>query len=60
MLITNDVALITFVPLSLIIAQKSDFNPVKTIIFQTLAANIGSSLTPMGNPQNLFLFNFFK
>lgn len=60
MFITNDVSLITFVPLTLIIAKKSDFNPVKTIIFQTLAANIGSSLTPMGNPQNLFLFNYFK
>jgi Na+/H+ antiporter NhaD/arsenite permease-like protein len=30
------------------------------IIFQTLAANIGSSLTPMGNPQNLFLFTFYN
>lgn len=59
MFITNDVALITFVPLTLIIAKKAKFNPIKTIILETLAANIGSSLTPMGNPQNLYLFSFY-
>ncbi|HEY5588284.1 MAG TPA: SLC13 family permease [Candidatus Paceibacterota bacterium] len=60
MLITNDVALITFVPLTMIIAKKAKFNPIKTVIFETLAVNIGSSLTPMGNPQNLYLFSFFN
>lgn len=59
MLITNDVALLTFVPLALIIGKKSDIPMAKTIIFQTLAANIGSSLTPMGNPQNLFIFSHY-
>jgi len=59
MLVTNDVALLTFVPLTLKISRKTDFNPLKLIIFQTLAANIGSSLTPMGNPQNLFLFTHY-
>lgn len=60
MFITNDVALITFVPLSLIIAKKAKINPMEIVIFQTLAANIGSSLTPMGNPQNLFLYSKFS
>lgn len=60
MLITNDVALITFVPLALIIGNRAKFNVMNTVIFQTLAANIGSSLTPMGNPQNLFLFSFYS
>ncbi|KOA18519.1 inner membrane protein YbiR [Clostridium homopropionicum DSM 5847] len=60
MLITNDVALITFVPITLIIGIRAKFNVADTIIFQTLAANIGSSLTPMGNPQNLFLFSFYN
>lgn len=59
MLITNDVALLTFVPLTLIISKKSDIPMTETIIFQTLAANIGSSLTPMGNPQNLFIFSHY-
>lgn len=60
MFITNDVALITFVPLTLIIAKKACFDPMKIIILETLAANIGSSLTPMGNPQNLYLYSFFN
>lgn len=60
MFITNDVALITFVPLTMIIAKKANFDPMKIVILETLAVNIGSSLTPMGNPQNLYLFSFFN
>lgn len=60
MIVTNDVALITFVPLTLIIGKKIKINPFKIVIFQTLAANLGSSLTPMGNPQNLFIYSFFN
>lgn len=60
MFITNDVALITFVPLTMIIAKKANFDPIKIVILETLAVNIGSSLTPMGNPQNLYLFSFFN
>ena len=59
MLVTNDVALITFVPLTLIISKKANINMIETIILQTVAANIGSSLTPMGNPQNLYIFSFY-
>ncbi|MDF2883328.1 MAG: Citrate transporter [Clostridiaceae bacterium] len=60
MLITNDVALLTFVPLSIFTFKKAKVDSMKTIIIQTLAANIGSSLTPMGNPQNLFLFTQYN
>jgi Na+/H+ antiporter NhaD/arsenite permease-like protein len=56
MLVTNDVALITFVPLTLIIGREAGLDVGKIIIWQTLAANLGSMLTPMGNPQNLFLY----
>lgn len=59
MFVTNDVALITFVPLTLIISKKTNINMMDTIILQTIAANIGSSLTPMGNPQNLFLYSHY-
>ncbi|MGE4213455.1 MAG: SLC13 family permease [Anaerotignaceae bacterium] len=61
MLITNDVALITFVPLA--IAVLSEIAPKKLIfvvVMQTVAANLGSMLTPMGNPQNLFLTSFYN
>ncbi|MGE5629937.1 MAG: SLC13 family permease, partial [Caulobacteraceae bacterium] len=57
MLVTNDISLITLVPLALIIGRKSNINMTATVILQTLAANIGSSLTPMGNPQNLFIYS---
>lgn len=60
MFITNDVALITFVPLTLIIGKKTGNSMLETVILQTLAANIGSSLTPMGNPQNLFIYTYYR
>ncbi|WP_139903927.1 SLC13 family permease [Clostridium thermarum] len=60
MLLTNDVALITLVPLTIIIGKRSDINPLEIIVVQTLAANLGSSLTPIGNPQNLFIYSCFN
>jgi len=60
MLVTNDVALITFVPLTLIISKKTNILMLETVILQTIAANIGSSLTPMGNPQNLYIYSHYK
>ena len=60
MLVTNDVALITFVPLTLLIGKKSNMNMLKIVVFETLAANLGSALTPMGNPQNLFIYSFYN
>lgn len=59
MIVTNDVALLTFVPLTLIISKKTDTPMMETIILQTIAANVGSSLTPMGNPQNLFIYSHY-
>lgn len=60
MIITNDVALITFVPITIIIGKKANINTLKIIVIQTLAANLGSALTPMGNPQNLFLYSYYN
>jgi Na+/H+ antiporter NhaD/arsenite permease-like protein len=60
MFITNDVALLTFVPLTLVIGKKTKFPVMETIILQTIAANLGSSLTPMGNPQNLFIYSYYE
>lgn len=58
MAITNDVALITFVPLGILVLKMADQQALIciTVILQTLAANLGSMLTPMGNPQNLYLY----
>lgn len=58
MLVTNDVALITFVPLAILILQLSGQEHLlcTTVILQTIAANLGSMMTPVGNPQNLYLY----
>lgn len=58
MLITNDVALITFVPFALIVLRLSGKEQIllPIVVLQTLAANLGSMLMPMGNPQNLYLY----
>ena len=61
MLITNDVALITFVPftfivLRMILKDHAKGLVVPVVVMQTIAANLGSMLTPIGNPQNLYLY----
>lgn len=61
MVITNDVALITFVPFTFIILnllgqKKRNRLILQVTAMQTIAANLGSMLTPIGNPQNLYLY----
>ncbi|KAL6597956.1 hypothetical protein LY90DRAFT_663815 [Neocallimastix californiae] len=58
MLITNDVALITFVPFAIMILKSScrEDLMIPVVVYQTVAANMGSMLTPIGNPQNLYLY----
>lgn len=58
-ILTNDVALITFVPFAILllpmVEQEKQLIPL--IVLQTIAANLGSMLTPLGNPQNLYLYS---
>lgn len=58
MLITNDVALITFVPFTILVLSMADQRQalIPVIVLETIAANLGSMLTPLGNPQNLYLY----
>ena len=61
MLITNDVALITFVPFAFIVLRMLGTKMenrliLPVVVLQTIAANLGSMLTPIGNPQNLYLY----
>ena len=62
MLVTNDVALLTFVPFTLLLLDKIIYRKYAVIILvlQTLAANLGSMATPVGNPQNLFLYTTYE
>lgn len=55
-LLTNDVALFVIVPLTLGLCRISSLPATKLIVFEALAVNAGSALTPIGNPQNLFLW----
>ena len=59
MIITNDVALLTFVPFAVVMLQRCNQERlmVLVLVLQTIAANLGSMLTPIGNPQNLYLYN---
>ncbi|MBR6995431.1 MAG: citrate transporter [Ruminococcus sp.] len=59
MLVTNDVALITFVPLTLLVYKGigDKRSLMLTVVLETAAANLGSMMTPVGNPQNLFLYD---
>lgn len=59
MLITNDVALITFVPFAIIVLKFAnlEYLIIYVVVLQTIASNLGSMVTPMGNPQNLYLFS---
>lgn len=60
MFVTNDVALLTFVPISLLIFKRVGLSSMKLVVLETLAANLGSCATPMGNPQNLYLFSYYE
>lgn len=60
MLMTNDVALITFVPLTLMLFDGRQKLLIRTIVLETAAANLGSMATPVGNPQNLYIYSHYN
>ena len=62
MLIANDMALLTFLPLGYLVLTTTGKGKYMafTYIMQNIAANLGGMLTPFGNPQNLYLYSFFE
>ena len=62
MFLTNDVTLVTLVPFALNVlkAFKDRRRTMYTLILMTVSANLGSMLTPIGNPQNLYLYDTYK
>ena len=62
MLVTNDVALLTFVPLTLLLFRDigDEKSRIRVIVLETAAANLGSMMTPVGNPQNLYLYAAYQ
>ncbi len=62
MIIANDMALITFLPLgyfAISVAKQEKYIPY-LFVLQNISANLGGMLTPFGNPQNLYLYSYFK
>ena len=62
MLIANDMALLTFLPLGYFVLHSTHKEKYMafTFIMQNIAANLGGMLTPFGNPQNLYLYSKFN
>lgn len=61
MLLTNDVTLVTLVPFAINVLKeyKDRRRTMYTLILMTVSANLGSMLTPIGNPQNLYLYSHY-
>lgn len=61
MVVTNDVALITFVPLTVgMLSGAGAGSLIYVVTLETIAANLGSMATPIGNPQNLYLYSRYS
>ena len=60
MLVTNDVSLLTLVPLTIALFRSMPEICIRTVVLETAAANLGSMATPMGNPQNLYIYSHFS
>lgn len=62
MLIANDMALITFLPLGFLALSAAGMEKYMAYLFvlQNISANLGGMLTPFGNPQNLYLYSYFN
>lgn len=59
MLITNDAALFAIIPFTIVLAQRVRLNLRRIVIYEIIAVNLGSALTPWGNPQNLFIYHYY-
>src|SRR5688572_23916862 len=56
-LVTNDVTLFVVIPFTVIASRFSDFDVEDAVVLEIIASNLIGCLTPLGNPQNLFLFH---
>ncbi len=61
-LLANDMALLTFLPLGYFVLNSTDNKQAMgfTFIMQNIAANLGGMVTPFGNPQNLYLYSYYR
>ncbi len=62
MFFTNDVSLLMFVPFTIMLFDKENIEEkyvIRLVVLETIAANLGSMTTPVGNPQNLYICSYF-
>ncbi|AFK23147.1 SLC13 family permease [Pyrococcus sp. ST04] len=59
-IIMNDTAMLVFIPLAVTLARIFPIDLSKLVIVLTISANVGSSLTPVGNPQNVIIWKFYQ
>lgn len=60
MFLTNDMTVLTFAPLVILIAIRGNFSPIMPITLMTIAANLGSSLMPFGSPHNITIVSYYN
>ena len=62
MIIANDMALLTFLPLGYYVLRytSNEKYMAKLFVLQNISANLGGMLTPFGNPQNIYLYNYYN
>lgn len=62
MFLTNDVVLLAFVPFTVYLMKTTGLKDklIYVIVLETIAANIGSAFTPIGNPQNIYIYYFYR
>ena len=62
MFLTNDAVLLTLIPFTLFVTKHTHMekHALTIVILQTIAANMGSALTPMGDPQNIYLYSYYQ
>ncbi len=60
MFVTNDAALFAVVPFTIALAQRAQLHLRRLVIYEIMAVNLGSALTPWGNPQNLFIYHHYR
>lgn len=59
MVLTNDVAILTLLPILFVVGKASGMDMLLPTVMVTISANLGSAATPFGNPQNLFLYSYY-
>ncbi len=55
--IMNDTSMLVFIPLVVVLSELSGMNKAKAVTLSAISANVGSALTPIGNPQNVIIWH---